>query len=344
MSFPSALQNMSGNLQQDDSTNGKGGQVSSASENLIEVKNIKKYFYSGLFSKKCLKAADGVSFCIARGQSMGLIGESGSGKSTLGRCILRLIEPSSGEVCFLGENILAMNGSLRGLRKHMQIIFQDADGCLNPRMKAIDLILEPLLVHKLITGQEIETAVELMKRVNLPADLLSRYPNELSGGQRQRIGIARAISVNPDFIVADEATASLDMLGQSQIIELFKELKSTRRISFLNISHNLSFIRQATDMVAVMYLGRLVEMGKTKDVFNTPAHPYTQSLLSSNSSLDSFGGKHKKWLTGKEFFSLKDPSHGCSFYLCCPLAKDVCRYESPVNQYVSDDHWIWCQL
>lgn len=318
--------------------------MSSSSYNLIEVKNLKKHFYSGLFHKECVKAADGVSFCIGKAQSMGLIGESGSGKSTLGRCILRLIEPSSGEVCFQGQNILLMNGNLRRLRQQMQIIFQDTDGCLNPRMKAIDLLLEPLRVHKLMIGREIERAAELMKIVNLPADLLDRYPNELSGGQRQRIGIARAISVKPKLIIADEATASLDMLGQAQVMELFKRLKSEHGISFLIISHNISFIRHSTDMVAVMYFGRLVEMGKTKDVLNNPVHPYTQSLLSARSSLNPFGPKHKKDTSEKEISSLIVPYAGCSFYLRCPQAKTLCRYESPSKRDVWDDHWVWCHL
>lgn len=316
--------------------------MSFSDENIIEVKNLKKYFYSGLFQKECIKAVDGVSFCIAKGQSMGLVGESGSGKSTLGRCILRLIEPSSGGVCFLGKDILFTNGSLKQLRKDMQIIFQDSDGALNPRMKAIDLLLEPLRVHNALNGYERERASELIKIVNLPEDLLERYPNELSGGQRQRISIARAVSLRPQFIVADEASSSLDLLGQLQIRRLFEKLKLEYKTSFLNISHNLSFIRQTTDIAAVMYFGRFVEMGKTKDIFNNPAHPYTKTLLSARSNFTSLAIKHKNSLKEKEFSNLKQSVFRCSFYQSCPCRKSVCRYEAPSKKYVSDDHWVLC--
>ncbi|MBF0377486.1 MAG: ABC transporter ATP-binding protein [Desulfamplus sp.] len=311
-------------------------------ENIIEVKNLKKYFYSGLFQKECIKAVDGVSFCIPKGRTMGLVGESGSGKSTLGRCILRLIKPSSGEVYFSGEDILFKNGEPKQLRKQMQIIFQDSDGCLNPRMKAIDILLEPLRVNKFINSREREPASELIKIVNLPEDLLNRYPNELSGGQRQRIAIARAISLKPTFIVADEATASLDMLGQSQIMEVFKKLKLEYKTSFLNISHNLNFIQRTTDIAAVMYSGRFVEMGKTKDIFNNPAHPYTRSLLSARLKVTSFSIKQNNRLNKKNFSNLTQPVSGCSFYQYCPCRKSVCKDESPSKKYVSDDHWILC--
>lgn len=317
--------------------------MSFISENVIEVKNLKKHFYSGLFRKKCVKAVNGVSFFIAKGKALGLVGESGSGKSTLGRCVLRLIEPSSGDVYFQGNNILAMNGDLRSLRQQMQIIYQDADGALNPRMKAKDILLEPLRVHNLLNGPEMEIAAKLMKLVNLSADLLDRYPNELSGGQRQRIQIARAISINPDFIIADEAIASLDLLGQAQIMNLFSRLKSERRISFFIISHNLRFLRRTTDMLAVMFFGRFVEFGKTKEIFDRPVHPYTQVLLSARTNLYPLA-QEKKGATGEETVSLTRPLLGCSFHPRCPQAKAVCRHETPAKRRVNGSHWVWCHL
>ncbi|BBO89609.1 ATP-binding cassette domain-containing protein [Desulfosarcina ovata] len=253
-------------------------------EPVIEVINLKKDFQGGLFRNKKVSAVDGVSFRIKRGEALGLLGESGSGKSTLGRCLLRLIDPTAGEIYFKGKNILAMNGDFRPFRKRMQIIFQDADGALNPRMTVKDLLLEPLKVHRQLNGRAQETAAALMAQVNLPADLLGRYPNALSGGQRQRIAISRAISIKPEFIVADEAIASLDLIGQAQVMALFNRLKAEQQTTFLIISHSLRFIRQTTDAVAVMFTGKLVEIGKTTDILNHPAHPYTQALLSSTNT------------------------------------------------------------
>lgn len=249
---------------------------------MIEAIDIKKYFYSGLFRKTCIRAVDGVSFHLGQGEALGVIGESGSGKSTLGRCVIRLLEPSGGEVYFHGKRLSDLNGGLRYLRQKMQIIFQDTGSALNPRMKALDLLLEPLKVHKRLNGQRREAAMALMEKVDLPADLLDRYPNELSGGQRQRLTIARAISLNPEFLVVDEAVASLDLLGQKQIMELFNKLKSEQKTSFFIISHSLRFVRRTTDKLAVMYRGKFVEIGKTEEVFEHPKHYYTQKLLSKD--------------------------------------------------------------
>lgn len=312
--------------------------MSSAGGNVIEVRNLTKHFFRGLFRRECVKAVDGVSFHIPEGESLGLIGESGSGKSTLGRCMLRLIEPSDGQICFQGKDILAMNGNLSRLRQKMQIIFQDTAGSLNPRMKVKDLLLEPLRVHKLLNGQIIETAAELMKQVHLSADLLERYPNELSGGQRQRIGIARAISINPEFIIADEAIASMDVLGQAQMIELMNRLKSERGISFLNISHNIGSIRRITDRLAVMYFGRFVEIGNTKDILNNPAHPYTQILLSAKLKSDSSSDSDS--ITE----DILHHTSGCLFYQRCFQAKSVCRYELPPQRCAGSDHRVWCHI
>jgi oligopeptide/dipeptide ABC transporter ATP-binding protein len=317
--------------------------VSHTKENLIKVKNLKKHFSSGLFHKTCVKAVDGVSFCIPRGKTLGMVGESGSGKSTVGRCILRLIKPTCGEVYFQGRDILTTKGDNRSLRKQMQIIFQDADGSMNPRIKVIDQLLEPLRVHKQLNGQTKETAAELMKLVNLSADLMDRYPHELSGGQRQRIGIARAISINPKFIVADEAAASLDLLVQAQMMELLKRLQSERGISYLYISHNLPIIQRMADTVAVMYLGRFVETGKTKDIFNSPAHPYTQALLSAAPSINPLAQPKKIILKG-EIPSPLQPPCGCSFHPRCPQARTLCSQIIPEKKQIGRNHWAWCHF
>jgi oligopeptide/dipeptide ABC transporter ATP-binding protein len=316
--------------------------MSSEATCIIEVKNLTKQFLSGLFKKHYVTAVNGVSFCILQGQAFGLIGESGSGKSTIGRCILRLIEPSSGEVCFFGENILK-NSNMKILRKQMQIIFQDTDGALNPRMRAIDLLLEPLRIHNQINGCEIETAEELINSVNLSSDIMHRYPNELSGGQRQKICIARAISVRPQFIVTDEATSALDMLGQAQIISLFQRLKISEGVSFLNISHDLNFIHRTSDQVAVVYLGKFVEKGKTKDIFRNPIHPYTQDLLSGKTSSDTIPSPNGTPRFQKGAHSKPTPG-GCDYFINCRQATTVCKEAFPSKKLVSDGHWVWCHL
>ncbi|MFZ1986041.1 MAG: ABC transporter ATP-binding protein [Desulfatitalea sp.] len=308
---------------------------------MIEVKNLKKHFYGGLFRKRCVKAVDGVSFRIASGESLGLVGESGSGKTTVGRCMLRLIEPTAGEIHFRGKNILAMNGDLRFMRQYMQIIFQDANGSLNPRMKAIDLVVEPFRIHKRLNGQARETAAELMNSVGLSADLLERFPHELSGGQRQRIGVARAISINPALVVADEAAASLDPIAQLQMMDLFKKLEAERGISFLYISHNLNMIRRLANRMAVMYRGRFVEFGETADVCTNAAHPYTQALLSAVPSLDPSAMPQPMSKPG-ELLRISQSASGCYFHPRCPHAQSVCAHEAPAKRVVNEGHWVWC--
>jgi oligopeptide/dipeptide ABC transporter ATP-binding protein len=310
-------------------------------EKVIEVRGLKKYFTNGLFRKSVTKAVDGVSFEIGKGETFGLVGESGCGKSTVGRCTVRLIKPTCGEIFLNGTNISSINGGIRTLRKNMQIIFQDADGALNPRMKVYDLLIEPLKVHRLVNEQRTDKVAELMEMVNLSHDLTERYPHELSGGQRQRIGIARAVSVNPEFIVADEAAASLDLLVQAQMLNLLKRLQSERGISCLFISHNLSIIRLIADTVAVMYLGRFVEIGKTKDIFNNAVHPYTQALLSAVPSVDPLARPQKNMLKGEIPSPLRLPS-GCRFHTRCSRSKDLCSQIAPEKRRISGSHWAWC--
>lgn len=288
-----------------------------------------------------VRASDGVTLEIKQGEVLCLVGESGCGKSTVGRCTVRLIEPTCGEIFLNGTNISNINGDIRTLRKNMQIIFQDADGALNPRMKVFDLLIEPLKVHGLVNGQRTDKVAELMEMVNLPHDLMERYPHELSGGQRQRIGIARALSLNPEFIVADEAAASLDLMVQAQMLNLLKRLQSERGISCLFISHNLRIIRLIADRVAVMYLGRFVEIGETKDIFNNAVHPYTQALLSSAPSIDPLAQPQKNMLGG-EIPSPLQPPAGCRFHPRCSRSKNLCSQISPGKRHIGGDHWAWC--
>lgn len=307
----------------------------------IIVKNLRKHFKSGLFVKTIIKAVDGVSFEIGKKETFGIVGESGCGKSTVGRCLVKLIEPTGGDLFFNGVNIAKRNRDIRKLRKKMQIIFQDADGALNPRMTVSDLLLEPLRVHGLASGRQAENVLKLMDMVNLTPDLLERYPHELSGGQRQRIGIARAVSLNPDFIVADEVAASLDLLVQAQMVNLIKRLQSERGISCLYISHNLKLVRALTHNVAVMYLGQFVEMGQTNAVFDNALHPYTQLMLASVPGFDPLAWQKRGLLKG-EMPSPFNPPSGCGFHPRCPQARGICSHVEPELRRIDEDHWVKC--
>lgn len=258
---------------------------------LLEVRRLVKHFVRkhGLWQPaSVVKAVDDVSFAIEEGEMFGLVGESGSGKSTTGRCILRLIEPSSGEVLFRGDNVLGFSrAQMRTARRHMQIVFQDPYSSLNPRMRVGDIVEEPLVIHRLGTKAERRARVaELFETVGLDASHLSRYPHEFSGGQRQRIGIARALALNPALIIADEAVSALDVSIQAQVVRLLLELKERLRLTYLFIAHDLRLVEDICDRVAVMYLGRIVELGETRALFARPAHPYTRALLSAIPVLD----------------------------------------------------------
>jgi peptide/nickel transport system ATP-binding protein/oligopeptide transport system ATP-binding protein len=258
---------------------------------LLDVRHLVKHFARKqgiLRAPSVVRAVDDVSFVVEEGEMFGLVGESGSGKSTTGRCILRLIEPTSGEVLFRGENVLQFSRSrMRQARRDMQIVFQDPYSSLNPRMRAADIVEEPLIIHKLGTRDERRRRVaELFGLVGLDADHLSRYPHEFSGGQRQRIGIARALALNPALIIADEAVSALDVSIQAQVVSLMLDLKERLKLTYLFIAHDLRLVEHICSRVAVMYLGRLVEMGDTKTMFANPQHPYTRALLSAVPMLD----------------------------------------------------------
>lgn len=253
---------------------------------LVEVRGLTKHFTrgGGLFQKgTVVKAVDGVSFTIDEGETFGLVGESGSGKSTTGRCMLRLVEPTAGEVRYAGEDVLAFSSSrMRAARRHMQMIFQDPYSSLNPRMKARDIVDEPLIIHKLGSRQDREARVaELFRLVGLDPAHLDRYPHEFSGGQRQRIGLARALALEPKFIIADEPVSALDVSIQAQVVNLLMDLQERLQLTYLFIAHDLRLVRHICRRVAVMYLGRIVEMGDTEAIFASPAHPYTRALLSA---------------------------------------------------------------
>ncbi len=258
---------------------------------LLEVRNLVKHFArrQGLFRQKAIvKAVDDVSFAIEEGEMFGLVGESGSGKSTTGRCILRLVEPSAGEVVFRGEDVLQFRrGRMRLARRDMQIVFQDPYSSLNPRMRAGDIVEEPLIIHRLGSKEARRSRVaELFDLVGLERRHLTRYPHEFSGGQRQRIGIARALALNPAFVIADEAVSALDVSIQAQVVALLVDLQKRLKLTYLFIAHDLRLVEHICNRVAVMYLGKIVEMGDTGALFAHPAHPYTQSLISAIPSLD----------------------------------------------------------
>lgn len=307
---------------------------------MICVENLTKRFTGGLFRRHSVTAVEDVSFQIARGETLGLCGESGCGKSTLGRLIVRLLEPTSGRILLNGTDLAAVNGHEREFRRRMQIIFQDSDGALDPKMKIRDLLFEPLRVHGLKNGRSRETVTRLMDLVKLAPELIDRYPQELSGGQRQRISIARAVCLNPEFLVADEPTASLDLLVQAQMLKLLRNIQMERSIGCLFISHNLNSVRRMADRVAVMYLGQLVEIGQTGDIFDQPAHPYTKALLASA----PHAPRGRRMLLQGDVFNVPRPDEGCRFHPRCPQARAVCAKTSPTLINSRPGHQVRCHF
>jgi oligopeptide transport system ATP-binding protein len=315
---------------------------------LLEIRNLKKHFPAGegLFSrgKGLVKAVDGVSLTVEEGETLGIVGESGCGKSTLGRTILRLIEPTSGEIYFQGKDLLGMSQrELRNMRRQMQIIFQDPYASLNPRMRVGDIVGEGLEIHKLARGKsKRERVMELLHQVGLREDHYGRYPHEFSGGQRQRIGIARALAVNPKFIVADEPVSSLDVSIQAQIINLLQELQEKMHLTYFFISHDLRVVEHISHRVAIMYLGKIVEVAKSETIYRDAKHPYTRALLSAVPMLD--GQKKERVILQGDVPSPVHPPSGCSFHPRCPHREAICDQMEPPLEFTTDGHGVACHV
>jgi oligopeptide/dipeptide ABC transporter ATP-binding protein len=315
--------------------------------NLLEVKGLKTYFTAkkGMLSKTTshVKAVDGVSFNIGRGEVLALVGESGCGKTTIGRTILRLVPATEGSVHFDGTDVLSADRkSLFNLRKKMQIIFQDPFSALNPRMTVGQLISEGLIIHSVGTSaQRREKTAELLEKVGLSADYVKRHPHEFSGGQRQRIGIARALALNPDFIVCDEAVSALDVSVQAQVLNLLSDLKKEFNLSYLFIAHNLSVVEHIADRIAVMYLGKIMELTDRDTLFSDPKHPYTKALFSAIPEITPGKRKDRVLLQG-DIPSPSSPPAGCCFHTRCPIMTERCRKEVPELRKVLGGHQIAC--
>ena len=316
---------------------------------MVEVRNLKKHFpiRKGILSRIAgqVQAVDGISFSIAKGEILGLVGESGCGKTTAGRLIVKLLEPTAGEILFEGQNIASVAGSaLRALRRNMQIIFQDPYASLNPRMTVGEIIGEPLLIHGIAHGQEIEERVtHLLETVGMEPFYATRYPHEFSGGQRQRIGIARALALNPKLIVCDEPVSALDVSIQAQVINLLEDLQAQFKLTYLFIAHDLSVVKHISNRVAVMYLGKIVETARTQELFRQPLHPYTEALLSAVPIPDPTIERKQIVLKGDVPSPINPPS-GCHFRTRCPYAEEICRAEEPPLLDLSSDHWVACHV
>ena len=317
---------------------------------LVEVRDLKMWFpiTQGIVVQRRvgnIKAVDGISFDIVKGETLGLVGESGCGKSTTGRAMLQLYRPTAGKVRFSGQDLTALKGeSLRRMRRRMQMIFQDPYASLNPRMTVGDIIGEPLLVHNIAKGKDRRERVqELLKVVGLNPYFVNRYPHEFSGGQRQRIGVARALAVQPEFIVCDEPISALDVSIQAQIINLLEDLQGEFDLTYLFIAHDLSVVRHISDRIAVMYLGKIVELTTRFELYDKPLHPYTQALLSAVPIPDPMvEEKRQRVILEGDVPSPANPPVGCNFNTRCPVVMDICREQDPEFEEVSTGHWVAC--
>jgi oligopeptide transport system ATP-binding protein len=320
---------------------------------ILSVQGLKMYFpiIQGLIIQRHvgdIKAVDGLNFRIKKGETLGLVGESGCGKSTTGRAILQLYRPTDGQVVFNGEDLTRLKGeALRRKRRQMQMIFQDPYASLNPRMTVGNIISEPLEVHNIYRtrGERRERVQELLKVVGLNPYFVNRYPHEFSGGQRQRIGVARALAVNPEFIVCDEPISALDVSIQAQIINLLEDLQAEFGLTYLFIAHDLSVVRHISDRVTVMYLGKLAELADRGELYNNPLHPYTQALLSAVPIPDPvIEEKRQRVILEGDVPSPANPPTGCNFSTRCPRVMDICREVDPEFKDLGGDHWVACHL
>jgi oligopeptide transport system ATP-binding protein len=329
----------------------KGQSTVAAGEVLMEIENLEMHFpitEGIIFQRKvgAVKAVDGINFSIKKGETLGLVGESGCGKSTTGRAILQLHRPTSGSVRYRGQDLVQMKGEeLRKMRRNLQIIFQDPYASLNPRMTVGNIIGEPLEVHNLAKGKAKQDRVrELLRVVGLNPNYVNRYPHEFSGGQRQRIGIARALAVEPDFIVADEPISALDVSIQAQVVNLLEDLQSEFGLTYLFIAHDLSVVRHISDRIAVMYLGKVVELADRDDLYEKPMHPYTKALLSAIPIPDPLlEEKRKRIILEGDVPSPINPPSGCHFRTRCPLAQEICKEEPPFVEH-RPNHFAACHF
>lgn len=323
--------------------------VAEAKNPILEVKDLKQYFpiKGGILGRTInhVKAVDGISFTIYEGETVSIVGESGCGKSTTGRSILRLEDPTSGEIRFNGQDLLSLNKrKMREMRKDLQVIFQDPFASLNPRQTVRRILEEAMEILNVVPKkQRGKRAVELLEQVGLRADFIDRYPHEFSGGQRQRIGIARALAVEPKLIICDEAVSALDVSVQAQVLNLLKKLQRDYKLTYLFISHDLGVVRHISDRVIVMYLGNIVEIGDKKSLFENPQHPYTKALLSAIPDPTRKRNKERIMLKG-DVPSPIDPPSGCRFHTRCPMATEQCKLKKPEFTQVGPEHFVACDL